>query len=86
MKQQAHERMCIVCRVRSDKRLLKRVVRNSDGEIFMDVSGKRDGRGAYVCSIRCMAQCKKAKLLNKAFKCAVPDEVYNNLLREFEGT
>lgn len=79
------ERMCIVCRGKNDKRLLKRVTKTADGEIFVDTTGKMVGRGAYVCSAECMKSCKKSKLLNKAFKCAVVDEVYDKLLKEFES-
>ena len=42
-------RMCIVCRDRSDKKELVRVVRNKNGEVFLDKTGKANGRGAYVC-------------------------------------
>lgn len=78
-----HLRMCIACRNHIDKKMLKRVVREPSGEISVDNTGKKNGRGAYVCCIECLNKCKKAKLLNKSFKCAVSDEVYDKLAEEF---
>lgn len=71
-------RMCIVCREHSDKKQLLRIVKNKEGLIFVDRSGKANGRGAYVCeSKECLEKLKKTKGLNKAFKCNVPDAVYD---------
>ncbi len=73
-------RMCIVCRGQSDKKQLLRVVKNKDGEIFVDVTGKANGRGAYVCKDRaCYEKLCKQKSLNRAFKCNVSDEVYKKI-------
>ena len=72
--------MCIVCRGQSDKKQLLRVVKNKDGEIFVDVTGKANGRGAYVCKDRaCYEKLCKQKSLNRAFKCNVSDEVYKKI-------
>ena len=74
------QRMCIACRQMSDKKDLKRIVKNSDGQIFVDMTGKANGRGAYICSSKeCMQKLKKQKLLNKAFKYAVDEKVYLEL-------
>ena len=74
------QRMCIACRQMFDKKDLKRIVKNSDGQIFVDMSGKANGRGASICSSKeCMQKLKKQKLLNKAFKCAVDEKVYLEL-------
>lgn len=76
-KQKEKIRMCIVCRGQSDKKTLLRIVKNKDGEIFVDLSGKANGRGAYVCKEKeCYAKLCKQKALNRAFKCDVPQEVY----------
>ena len=73
-------RMCIVCRGQSDKKQLLRIVKNKDGEIFVDVTGKANGRGAYVCKDRaCYEKLCKQKSLNRAFKCNVSDEVYKKI-------
>lgn len=73
-------RLCIACREMKDKRTLIRVVKNKDGRIFIDRTGKANGRGAYVCkNTECLEKLKKQKSLNKAFKCAVDNEIYENL-------
>ncbi len=79
-------RMCIVCRERSDKKELVRVVKNKNGEIFLDKTGKANGRGAYVCkSKECFDKLKKTRALNRAFKCEIPLEVYEKLGEEIEN-
>ena len=78
-------RMCVVCRGQSDKKTLLRVVKNKEGQIFVDKTGKANGRGAYVCkSKECFDKLCKQKSLNKAFKCDVPFEVYEKIGVEFE--
>ncbi len=78
-------RMCIVCRDQSDKKELLRIVKNKNGEIFVDKTGKANGRGAYVCKEKeCYAKLCKTKALNKAFKCNVPQEVYEKIGVEIE--
>ena len=74
------QRMCIACREMKDKKELVRVVKNNEGEIFVDLTGKANGRGAYVCkSKECFAKLKKQKGLNKAFKCPVEQEIYSKI-------
>ena len=73
-------RMCIVCREQSDKTQLLRIVKNKDGQIFVDESGKANGRGAYVCAKKdCFEKLCKTQALNRAFKCNVLQEVYNKI-------
>ena len=73
-------RMCIVCRQMKPKQELVRVVKNKDGEIFIDTTFKANGRGAYVCKDQqCITKCVKTKMLNKAFKSPVPEESYKLL-------
>lgn len=64
----------------ADKNTLVRVVKTKDGEFKVDTTGKMSGRGAYIhsCSA-CVAKLKKTKMLNKAFKTLVPDEIYEEL-------
>lgn len=77
--------MCIVCREHSDKKTLVRIVRNKNGEIFLDKTGKANGRGAYVCtSAECVEKLKKTRALNRAFKCEVPTEVYDMIGEQIE--
>lgn len=76
------QRMCISCREMSDKNALVRVVKTKDDEFKVDTTGKMSGRGAYVhTKSECVAKLKKTKMLNKAFKCAVPDEIYEELAK-----
>lgn len=78
-------RMCIVCRAQSDKKTLLRIVKNKEGQIFVDKTGKANGRGAYVCKDKdCFQKLCKQKALNRAFKCDVPQEVYQKIGEEFE--
>ncbi len=72
-------RTCICCRNEFPKRELIRVVKSQDG-IFVDLTGKADGRGAYLCGgAECMKKFKKSKSLDRAFKIAVPSEVYDKV-------
>ena len=77
-------RTCIACREERPKRELIRVVKNAEGEIRLDFSGKLPGRGAYVCdNADCIARLKKYRLLNKNFSCNVSDEIYLRIEEEF---
>ncbi len=80
-------RTCIACRTAKPKKELVRIVKNSNGEIFLDKTGKANGRGAYICNdIQCFEKLKKSKLLNKVFSCQVEDQVYQDIAEEFLGT
>lgn len=78
-------RMCIVCRGQSDKKTLLRIVKNKEGKIFVDATGKANGRGAYVCKNKeCFEKLLKQKSLNRAFKCNVEQDVYQTIGEEIE--
>ena len=80
------QRKCIVCQARDNKKELMRIVKNKEGEIFIDLTGKANGRGAYICKdSECLKKAIKSKALNRAFKMEVPDEVYEKLLVELEA-
>ena len=73
-------RMCIGCGAHKDKRELIRVVRNKEGEIRLDPTGKMAGRGAYLCcDVSCLQKCRKTRKLERSFSCQIPDEVYDGL-------
>ena len=73
-------RKCTGCNEMKPKKELVRVVKSPEGEISMDLTGKKSGRGAYVChSKKCLAAAIKAKRLERAFECAIPQEVYERL-------
>lgn len=77
------QRKCIVCTDRSDKKKLIRIVKNKEGQIFVDPTGKANGRGAYICqSMECMEKAIKTHALEKSFKVAIPSEVYDRLKEE----
>lgn len=77
--------MCIVCRAQSDKKELLRIVKNKEGEIFVDKTGKANGRGAYVCKDKtCFEKLCKIRALNRVFKCNVAQEVYDRIGEEIE--
>jgi len=74
------QRMCVCCREMKDKDLLVRVVKTNEGQIFVDMTGKANGRGAYICKDKtCFAKLKKTKALSKAFKCPIDEEVYTKI-------
>lgn len=79
-------RQCIACRELKEKRDMLRIVKNSEGRVFVDFSYKAAGRGAYVCANPdCLKKLKKGKLLNKVFSCAVDDAVYAAVEEECVG-
>jgi hypothetical protein len=79
-------RQCIACRELKDKREMLRIVKNQDGEIFLDFSSKAAGRGAYICdNADCITKLKKQRLINKAFSCNVDDKVYTAIEEEYFG-
>lgn len=78
--------MCIGCQNMFNKRDLIRIVKDPEGEIFIDPTGKKSGRGAYICSnIECLQKTIKSKRLEKAFKIKIPDQVYESLQEHFRG-
>lgn len=80
MAKKTPKRMCISCREMFEKKDLKRIVRTPDGEIVFDSTGKKPGKGAYICSNpECFKKIKKGKLLEKVFKTQISDEVYSDL-------
>ena len=78
-------RKCLGCNEMKDKKELIRAVRNAEGEISLDATGKKPGRGAYVCrSAKCLEAAIKSKRLERAFKCKIPEELYGQLRAELE--
>lgn len=73
-------RTCVACRTSGDKRGLLRVVRQPDGAVAFDATGKANGRGAYVCaSEKCIALARKQKKLDRSLKATVDSAVYDRL-------
>ena len=68
------------CNEKKPKKELVRIVKNKDGEIFIDRTGKADGRGAYICdSVECLEKVVKSKRLEKVLESKISEEIYNNL-------
>lgn len=76
-------RKCIGCNEMKPKKELVRIVKSPDGDISVDVTGKKSGRGAYICRcVTCLQNAQKSNRLARTFGCAVPDEVYERLAAE----
>ena len=68
-----------------NKKEMIRVIRTSEQEFVLDATGKKNGRGAYICPNReCLSQAIKSKGLERSFKQAIPTEVYESLEKEME--
>ena len=77
------QRQCMGCRERKAKRELIRIVRGPDGTVSLDFTGKRNGRGAYICpSADCLKKARKAKALDRSLEVSIPEEVYDRLEKE----
>ncbi len=79
-------RMCLGCSEMKSKKELIRVVKNKEGEISLDLTGRKAGRGAYICKdIECLRKARKAKRLEKSFECRIDDEVYDSMEAELSN-
>lgn len=78
-------RMCIACREMKPKKEMLRIVKDGD-DIFLDVTGKKNGRGAYICNdAECVKKLKKQRLINRVFSCEVENAVYDAIEENFFG-
>jgi len=76
-------RKCTGCQEMKNKKELIRVVNNEETGISLDFTGKKAGRGAYICPCdACLEKAVKSKGLERSFKCAVPKTVYESLREE----
>lgn len=76
-------RKCVGCNENKAKKELIRVVKNKENQINVDLTGKANGRGAYICNNpECFKKAKKTKSLNRALETRIPDEIYDDLLEE----
>lgn len=80
------QRMCIGCQTMKQKKELIRVVKNAEGNIKVDLTGKSPGRGAYICkSSECLEKAIKQKRFEKAFETSISEEIYNGLRDELNN-
>lgn len=79
-------RMCSGCGEHFPKKELVRIVHSPEGDISVDLTGRKAGRGAYLCrNPECLRKAQKAKRLERAFDCPIPEEVYQRLEEELKA-
>ena len=79
-------RQCVGCQEMKNKKEMIRVIKTPEGTFMLDATGKKNGRGAYVCpSEECLQLARKNKGLERSFKQAIPAEVYESLEKEMEA-
>lgn len=77
-------RMCLGCNEMKPKREMIRVVKSSEGEISLDFTGKKSGRGAYICkNSECFEKAVKARRFERSLSCKIDDSIYEELKNEF---
>ena len=78
-------RQCIGCGDMHNKKEMMRVLKTPEGAIVLDKTGKKNGRGAYLCMTKeCLIKAQKNKGLERSFKMSIPNDVYDSLKKEFD--
>ncbi len=78
-------RQCTGCLEMKSKKEMMRVLKTAEGDIVLDMTGKKNGRGAYLCmKSECLKKARKNKGLERSLKISIPEEIYENLEKEFE--
>ena len=78
-------RQCIGCGEMKSKKEMIRVIKTAEDQILLDATGRKNGRGAYLCpSMECFKKAGKGRGLERSFKMAIPREVYETLEKEME--
>ena len=73
-------RRCNGCNEQKPKNQLIRIVKSPEDEISLDLTGKKSGRGAYICNdIECLRKARKSRRIDRTFEMTIPDDVYNSL-------
>ncbi len=86
LKKKIPTRMCVGCHEMKSKKELVRIVKSQDGVISIDLTGKKPGRGAYICfNIDCLEKAKKGKKLERTFEKTIEPEIYARLKEELEN-
>ena len=79
-------RKCTGCGEMKPKKELVRVVKTPEDEILIDLTGRKNGRGAYICrDVECLKKARKSKRIEKSFQCSIPDEVYDKMEEELKS-
>ena len=77
------ERRCVGCGEHFPKSELVRVLRTPEGEVVLDLTGKKSGRGAYICKkATCLKKAQKSKRIEHSLECAIPEDVYQRMEEE----
>ena len=80
------QRTCIACKSIKGKRELIRIVRNKEGIIELDMTGRKNGRGAYICKdVKCFENLKKSRGLDRSFKLQISTSIYDKLIDELNS-
>ncbi len=78
-------RQCVGCQEMKSKKEMLRVLKTAEDEIVLDATGRKNGRGAYLCFSReCLAKARKNKGLERSLKMAIPSAVYDSLEKELD--
>lgn len=78
-------RKCTGCGEMKHKKEMFRIIKTPEDEIVLDTTGKKNGRGAYICnSAECFAKARKTKALERSLKTAIPEEIYDELEKELK--
>ena len=78
-------RQCVGCQEMKSKKEMQRVLKTAEDEIVLDATGRKNGRGAYLCfSKECLAKARKNKGLERSLKMAIPSAVYDSLEKELD--
>jgi len=78
-------RQCTGCGEMKSKKEMMRVLKTAENEVVLDTTGRKNGRGAYLCfSLECLKKARKNRGLERSLKIAIPAEVYDSLEKELE--
>ena len=79
------ERQCLGCNEHKPKKELLRVLRTPEGEVMLDFTGKKSGRGAYICrDVKCLKKARKSRRIERSLGVSIPEEVYDKMESELE--
>ncbi len=78
-------RQCVGCQEMKSKKEMLRVLKTVEDEVVLDTTGRKNGRGAYLCfSLECLKKARKNRGLERSLKMSIPPEVYDSLEKELE--
>ena len=79
-------RQCLGCNEHKPKRELLRVVRGPEGDVSLDFTGKKSGRGAYICrDVKCLRRARKSRRIERNLECEIPESVYDVMEQELSA-